>query len=1167
MAYQRNLSINQNNVVNVSGSNITLTGSLTGSEFSGSRLQSTIISASNLQLENDLYVSGGLTVGKYLQLLPVAGNIIPSNQTASYIYTSGSTNDMYFTQYQPGTNFTNTTRLRWLESTLSTGLLHGGLLSTVNGTTTFSLTSGSGLIITYNASTGSDPYPTIKFVSWPAYVSQSLLYTGSAQITYISVAGDGQIIQSPTAQTFAEFKDRIVIGRVLHQSGSVTNGATNTPPTAYGLATSTADFIRAIGPLKINGHFLAASGSSLSLTKSAGDSYVEGRNYSTDPNIPNIVLAAADPAVTISKIYREHISASSPVIDTGVGGAGYTTVDPTLYQDANGNLQTVGGGNFTVQRVFWFPKAVNRALFVYYGQARYANLDDAIAGITTENFTEGDNTKGSAILVGFLVMRGNATDFDTPNAARIYQASTFRGGGAGGGGGTGGVTTLPAGSSSYVQFNDVGSFGADSRFTFDKITHTLTVTGTGSFSELSTGLLTASAAYISGNVGIGTTIPNAKLGVNGNTIISGNLTVTGSTTLSTVSGTTAQFISLTGALNGNATTATTATNIAFTSENTAGTRYLAFSAQTSGNGAVRVDTDLTYNPGTNTLTVSNLTASTAISGSNIFSTRVTGSFISGSQITGTMSGSYLGSISGALGQFTTITGSQISGSRITGSMSGSLLGTASFALDSNNLGGIAASGYVTTTTSQTISGIKTFTGNNVFSANQFFNSSLITGSSTLRLQTVSGTIGVSGSNIIGNTITGSSISASTYIGLPSATAAGSAGQIQFNTGSNVLGADSTFVWNNIDKRLSVGKSSANSTLDVSGNTIVSGNLTVTGYITGTTIFLGVQEFPGIGSGSADERANIAASSSLFTTGAITAGPYSDGNPAHPTYNFSTQPSTGMYYHNNNELGFAIGGNQAFRATRGAGYTKLAINGEVTPQGLIHATLTTASADTTRIVIENAGAGNTNLSYDLRGNQGLVSRFIQVPHNANAFGEWIRGAVFHVSGSDVSTTDTNMHYSAVTHKWYKNAGSGSADRIMTLNSSGNLGIGDSNPQERLVVNGNTIVSGNLTVTGSITELSTRRIKTNITSLNDELTTISKLNPVSYTRIDDGRREYGFISEEVKEVYPEFVVGEGINYPKMVSILVSAVKELTEKVENQSVEIELLKNKKKTTRGKK
>jgi pSer/pThr/pTyr-binding forkhead associated (FHA) protein len=109
-----------------------------------------------------------------------------------------------------------------------------------------------------------------------------------------------------------------------------------------------------------------------------------------------------------------------------------------------------------------------------------------------------------------------------------------------------------------------------------------------------------------------------------------------------------------------------------------------------------------------------------------------------------------------------------------------------------------------------------------------------------------------------------------------------------------------------------------------------------------------------------------------------------------------------------------------------------------------------------------------------------------------------------------------------------------------------------------VKDNTIISGNLTVTGSIVELSTRRIKTNIETINNQLDTLYKLNPVSYNRIDDGRKEYGFISEEVKQVYPEFVVGEGINYPKMVSVLVSAVKELTEKLEKQQLEIELIKN---------
>jgi hypothetical protein len=133
--------------------------------------------------------------------------------------------------------------------------------------------------------------------------------------------------------------------------------------------------------------------------------------------------------------------------------------------------------------------------------------------------------------------------------------------------------------------------------------------------------------------------------------------------------------------------------------------------------------------------------------------------------------------------------------------------------------------------------------------------------------------------------------------------------------------------------------------------------------------------------------------------------------------------------------------------------------------------------------------------------------------------------------------------------------------MVISSSGQVGINKTTPNAQLDVNGDTIVSGTLTVTSTITELSTRRIKTNIQSMSSQLQTVNRLNPVSYVRLDDGRKEYGFISEEVKQIYPEFVVGEGINYPKMVSILVSAIKELTQKTEQQQIEIDLLKNRKK------
>ena len=58
-----------------------------------------------------------------------------------------------------------------------------------------------------------------------------------------------------------------------------------------------------------------------------------------------------------------------------------------------------------------------------------------------------------------------------------------------------------------------------------------------------------------------------------------------------------------------ATNATNATNVSIDAENASATRYLAFVAGTSGNRDVRVDSHLTYNPSSNTLTAGTFSGS------------------------------------------------------------------------------------------------------------------------------------------------------------------------------------------------------------------------------------------------------------------------------------------------------------------------------------------------------------------------------------------------------------------------------------------------------------------------------------------------------------------------------------------------------------------------------
>jgi hypothetical protein len=409
---------------------------------------------------------------QYVQLLPVEAVIIPTNITASYIYASGSTNDIFFTQYS-GTGTENTTRLRWLESGLTTGLLYGGVISATNGSTSFNVSSGSGIIVDYNGSLTRDIYTTTKIVSWGNQTNQSLIYSGSAQITYVAIDAAGTVVQQNVPFTEAQYIDYIQIGRVLHQTGSVVNGTITSPSVAYGLNAWNSSFNRAIGPLKISGHLLAASGSTLSLTKTAGSSYVEGRNYLTDPSSPNLILPATDTALTVSKIFYEYVnSLGISVIDSGIGNSGYTVIDKSRY-NLNGVLTPTTPNKVTIQRVYWFPNSNNRALFIYYGSAQYDTLNDAQVAIPTEIFTEGENTLGAAILVAYILVDSNCTSLADPTKARIVQAGQTRG--SGGGGGTG-LVTPPGGLTTQVQYNNDGVFGGDSGLTYNSSTKILTTT-------------------------------------------------------------------------------------------------------------------------------------------------------------------------------------------------------------------------------------------------------------------------------------------------------------------------------------------------------------------------------------------------------------------------------------------------------------------------------------------------------------------------------------------------------------------------------------------------------------------------------------------------------------------------------------------------------------------
>jgi hypothetical protein len=112
------------------------------------------------------------------------------------------------------------------------------------------------------------------------------------------------------------------------------------------------------------------------------------------------------------------------------------------------------------------------------------------------------------------------------------------------------------------------------------------------------------------------------------------------------------------------------------------------------------------------------------------------------------------------------------------------------------------------------------------------------------------------------------------------------------------------------------------------------------------------------------------------------------------------------------------------------------------------------------------------------------------------------------------------------------------------SSGNVGIGTTNPTEKLQVQGNILASGTITAGSDI------KLKINIQTIPNALDKVLQLRGVEFDRIDmKGEHQIGVIAQEVEKIIPEVVYGEetkSVAYGNLVSVLIEAIKELTERV---------------------
>ena len=120
---------------------------------------------------------------------------------------------------------------------------------------------------------------------------------------------------------------------------------------------------------------------------------------------------------------------------------------------------------------------------------------------------------------------------------------------------------------------------------------------------------------------------------------------------------------------------------------------------------------------------------------------------------------------------------------------------------------------------------------------------------------------------------------------------------------------------------------------------------------------------------------------------------------------------------------------------------------------------------------------------------------------------------------------------------KTNGSAGTQSAFLIDTTGNVGINQNNPNEKLHVVGNILASGNVTAYSDIS------LKDNITAIPDALDKVLQLRGVTYNRndIEDNPRHAGVIAQEVEAVLPEVITEsqdgiKSVAYGNMVGLLV-------------------------------
>lgn len=316
----------------------------------------------------------------------------------------------------------------------STGLLTGGIISvdTPGVSTTFNVASGTGIIVTLSAptpaTTGVESYTKTE-VSWDTMSGIAISGgIGSRPITYVAIDSSGSVVQSGVSWTNTQRRLYIPIGVVVHPNLTTIELAAPAVVFEMSPGLQVADMARAIGYLNTSGNVMNHTGSGLTIQKSAGTTYALNSRYQSTPNDPSTIINnAIDTSATGTFRYSFQDSTSSaPTL---------TDIDPDLFDNGTfpGDLTGISANRWSVTRVFL---ALDNSLILAPPQSgdagEYKTANEAINAVETEGFVVNGDLIANSVLIGYIAIRGGATNLSIESDAIFYAAGKFGGAVSGG---------------------------------------------------------------------------------------------------------------------------------------------------------------------------------------------------------------------------------------------------------------------------------------------------------------------------------------------------------------------------------------------------------------------------------------------------------------------------------------------------------------------------------------------------------------------------------------------------------------------------------------------------------------------------------------------------------------------------------------------------------------